>query len=147
MRTSPLFLLLPLLLAGCVRQSASYYPDEQRVRAITVRAEQQTFWNKDVDLILVASNMPDCQRRFALGTMPVAEVVVELFSAGDSAYTVRAGKTLLQIEVQNCTQMAAPDPNAIGVPVGVFRIGPGEKMDLEVLKPAADAVPVAAPPG
>jgi len=131
-----LLLLLPLLLAGCVRQSASYYVDEQRVRAITVRGEQPYFWNDAVNLLLVVSNMPECQRRFPLGDRRVADVAVELFSAGNGVFIVRAGSEVWQVEVQNCTQMAAPKLDAMGVPVAVFRLGKGDKMDLEILKPA-----------
>lgn len=140
MRKLPL-LLIPLLLAGCVKQSATFYVDEQRERAITVRAEQEYFWEEQVSLALVVSNMPDCQRRFPLGNMAVADVVVELFSVGDAVYTVRAGAEVWQVEAQNCTQMAAPKPEEMGVPVAVFRIGEGQKLDLEILKPAADAPP------
>ena len=128
-----------LLLAGCVKQSASFYVDDQGERAITVRAEQEYAWEEAVTLSLVVSNMPDCQRRFPIGAMPVADVVVELFSAGDAVYTVRAGSQVWQVEAQNCTQMAAPKPEEMGVPVAVFRIGDGKKLDLEILKPAADA--------
>ncbi len=143
MRTTPL-LLIPLLLAGCVKQSATFYVDQERERAITVRAEQEYFWEEATSLALVVSNMPDCQRRFEIGKMPVADLVVELFSVGDAVYTVRAGTEVWQVEAQNCTQMAAPKPEEMGAPVAVFRIGEGEKLDLEVLKPAAEA-PAPAP--
>ncbi len=143
MRTTSL-LLLPLLLAGCVKQSASYYIDPQRDYAITVRAEQEYFWDEHTELVLVVANMPDCQRRFPIAKVPVAEVVVELFSAGDGVFTIRSGTEMWQVQTQDCTQLAAPAPEAMGTPVAVFRIGEGEKMDLELIKPAAEAAPSAA---
>lgn len=141
MRTLPL-LLLPLLLAGCVKQSASYFIDKERDFAITVRAEQQYFWDDQADLVLVMANMPQCQRRYPIATVPVSEIVVELFDAGDGVYTMRAGSEVWQIQSQDCTQLGAPQPEAMGEPVAIFRIGRGEKMDLEL--PNAAAAPAAA---
>lgn len=136
MRKTPL-ILLPLLLAGCVKQSASYYINDSKEHSLTVRVEQRYFWEDQVELTVVASRWPDCVRVFQLITMPVDEVVLELFDAGDNTYTFRSGTQLWQVETQTCTQKAAPAPEAMGEPVGVFRVGEGEKMDLELAKPAA----------
>ncbi|MES2324969.1 MAG: hypothetical protein V4633_22155 [Pseudomonadota bacterium] len=136
MRKTPL-ILLPLLLAGCVKQSASYYINDSKEHSLTVRVEQRYFWEDQVELTVVASRWPDCVRVFRLITMPVDEVVLELFDAGDNTYTLRSGTQLWQVETQTCSQKAAPAPEAMGDPVGVFRVGEGEKMDLELAKPAA----------
>ena len=132
-----LLLLLPLLLAGCVKQSASYYINDAREHSLTVRIDQPYFWEDQVDVTVVASRWPDCVRTFPIAKMPVDEVVLELFDAGDSAYTFRSGAQLWQFDAQNCTQLAAPAPEAMGEPVGVFRLGVGDKMDFEAAKPAA----------
>ncbi|HEX9172485.1 MAG TPA: hypothetical protein VF861_07475, partial [Telluria sp.] len=69
-----LFLLLtPLLLAGCVRSSASYYIDGP-AHSLSLRAEQAYFWNDEVIVKLVAAHLPDCQRQFPMTTLPVAEL-------------------------------------------------------------------------
>jgi len=140
MRKTPL-ILLPLLLAGCVKQSASYYINDSKEHSLTVRVEQRYFWEDQVELTVVASRWPDCVRVFRLITMPVDEVVLELFDAGDNTYTLRSGTQLWQVETQTCSQKAAPAPEAMGDPVGVFRVGEGEKMDLELAKPAAPPPP------
>ncbi|ATQ73138.1 hypothetical protein CR152_00405 [Massilia violaceinigra] len=114
-------LLTPLLLAGCIKGSASYYIDDaSNDHVITVRAEQEYFWKKDITLTLVASHMPECQRVFPMTSMPVDEVSVELFSNGDDIYTVRSGTEVMQVDTLGCALLAEPAPKALGQPVGTF---------------------------
>ena len=128
-----LIVLTPLLLAGCVKQSASYYVSDARDHAITVRAEQEYVWDQNITLTVVASRFPDCQRALKLQKVVKPDVVVELFSSGDSVFTIRSGEELKQFEMQGCTELPTPAPNAIGQAVGVFRLidGRSEKMDFE----------------
>ena len=126
-----LIVLTPLLLAGCVKQSASYYVSDARDHAITVRAEQEYVWDQNISLTVVASRFPACQRAFKLDKVAAPEVVVELFTSGDNVFTVRSGDELKQFEMQGCVELPTPAPNAIGESVGVFRLGDGEKMDFE----------------
>ncbi len=135
-----LIVLTPLLLAGCIKQSASYYVSDTRDHAITVRAEQEYVWDQNISLTVVASRFPACQRAFKLDKVAAPEVVVELFTTGEDVFTIRSGDQLKQFEMQNCSELATPAPNALGESVGVFRLGEGEKMDFE---PAAAAAPAA----
>ena len=127
-----LILLTPLLLAGCIKDSATYYiAEDSNDHVITVRAEQEYFWDQTLTLTLVASRMPDCLRRFPMASVASAEdLAVELFAAGENVYSVRSGTELIQVETQGCTQLAAPAPNALGEPVGVFHFG-GERMSFD----------------
>jgi hypothetical protein len=136
-----LIVLTPLLLAGCVKQSGSYYVSDARDHAITVRAEQEYVWDQNITLSLVVSHFPGCQRAMTLQKVPKADLVVELFSSGDNVYTVRSGDELKQFETDNCTELATPAPNAIGEAVGVFRLveGQSEKLDFENTAAAAAA--------
>lgn len=132
-----LLLLTPLLLAGCVKQSASYYVSDARDHAITVRAEQEYFWDKNITLTLIVARFPDCQRAIPMNKVALDDVVVELFSNGDNVYSIRSGDETKQVEMQDCTQLADPPQNALGEPVSIFRIGEHkERMDVEMLKPA-----------
>jgi hypothetical protein len=132
-----LMLLTPLLLAGCILQSASYYVGDQRDHAITVLARQDYFWDDKVALSLVAARHPDCQRAIPLAKLPKGDVAVELFSNGESVFTVRSGTQVVQVDMQSCTQLPEPAQNALGDAVGVFRLGE-TKMGFEpVTKPAA----------
>lgn len=132
-----LLLLAPLLLAGCVKQSASYYVSEVRDHAITVRAEQEYFWDKNITLTLVVSRFPDCQRAMPMAKVPLDDVVVELFAKSDEVFTIRSGDQVMQVETQDCTLLPEPPQDAMGAAVGVFRIGEKDKMDFE--KSAAPA--------
>ncbi len=92
-----LLLLTPLLLAGCVDDSATYYIDGNQ-HALTVRVLQEYFWKKDVTIDLLASRMPDCQRRIPLGALPMSDVEIELFQSGENVYTLRAGEQAWRVE-------------------------------------------------
>lgn len=134
-----LILLTPLLLAGCIKQSTSYYVSDTRDHAITVRAEQEYFWDESITLTLVASRFPDCQRAMPLQPVPKDEVGVELFDAGDGIFTVRSGTQVMQVDSFSCTQLPEPAPDGFGEPVGVFRLG-DEKMEFEQAAQPAPAV-------
>ena len=135
-----LILIIPLLLGGCIKQSASYYISDARDHAISVLAEQEYFWDDAISLSLVAARFPDCQRAFPLGKVPGRDAAVELFSNGEGVFTVKAGTHVVQVDTQTCTQLAEPAHNALGQAVGVFRLGE-QKMGFEpvpkVASPAA----------
>lgn len=133
-----LLVLTPLLLAGCIKQSASYYVSDKRDHAITVRAQQEYFWDDSISLTLVAAHFPDCQRAIPLDKVAAPDVVVELFTSGENVYTVRSGAQVVQFDMQTCTRLADPAQNALGDAVGVFRLG-DEKMDFEPAKAATDS--------
>lgn len=128
-----LLLLTPLLLAGCVDDSATYYIDGNQ-HALTVRATQEYFWKKEVALSLLASRMPDCQRRFPLGEVPLADVEVELFASGDNIYTLRAGDLSWRVETGTCSELEAPE-QVTGQPLGLFHLDENKKMVFEKAEP------------
>ena len=139
-----LLLLIPLLLAGCIKQSGSYYISDERDHAITVRAEQEYFWDDSVTLTVVTSHFPECQRLMPLGKVPKGDVGVELFSNGDGVYTLRSGTQVLQIDTQACTQLPEPAQDALGEGVGVFSLGK-DKLEFNLAAPAAPAQAAPAP--
>jgi hypothetical protein len=122
-------LLAPLLLAGCVDGSATYYIDGNQ-HALSVRATQAYFWNKDVTIDLIATRMPDCQRRIALGELPVSRLELELFASGENEYTLRAGEQAWRVETQGCSQMEAPE-QVTGQPLGLFHLDNDKKFIFE----------------
>ena len=143
MKRSTLLVLTPLLLAGCVNQSASYYIDGPN-HSLTLRAEQEYFWNDEVTVKLVAARMPDCQRQFPMTTIPAAELDVELFSGGESVYSVRVGKQVMRIETQTCTRLTEPTQEELGERLGAFKLNGEKKMVFE--KDPAQAAPAAPAP-
>ncbi len=121
-----LLLLTPLLLAGCIKDSASYYVEGSNDHALTLRAEQEYFWSDAITLTLVASRMPDCQRVFPLSKVAAGEVTVELFASGENVFTVRSGEEIVQIETQGCTQLTLPAEGVSGDAIGTFRLNKKE---------------------
>lgn len=133
-------LLAPLLLAGCVNDSASYQI-EGNDHALTVRVVQDTFWNKDATLRLTAARMPDCQRQMELGEVSLSGLEIELFASGPNLYTLRAGEDVWQVETQGCTELEAPEANAVaGQALGSFHLDEHDKLVFE----AATAEPAPA---
>jgi hypothetical protein len=136
-----LIVITLLTLAGCVKQSASYYVSDARDHAISVRAEQEYVWDQHITLTVIAARFPDCQRAFELEKVNAPDVTVELFSSGENVFTIRSGAELKQFEMQNCAALPVPAPNAIGEAVGVFRLGEGEKMEFTPATPAPAPAP------
>jgi len=128
-----LLLLTPLLLAGCVDDSATYYIDGNQ-HALTVRVLQEYFWKKDVTIDLLASRMPDCQRRIPLGALPMSDVEIELFQSGENVYTLRAGEQAWRVETQGCSELEAPE-QVTGQPLGLFHLDENKKLVFEKAEP------------
>jgi hypothetical protein len=144
MKRSKLLLLTPLLLAGCIRQSTSYYIDGNQ-HALSLRAEQEYFWQDDVVVRMAAARLPECQRLFPVATLPIAGFNVELFSGGDNVYSLRAGKQTWRFETQTCTQLTEPTAAELGAPLGVFRLDPEKKLVFDKPAPGAAAAPADVP--
>jgi len=134
-----LILLTPLLLAGCIKDSASYYVEGSNAHAVTLRAEQEYFWSDAITLTLVAARMPDCQRVFSLAKVPAADVTVELFASGENVFTVRSGAEIVQVETGGCTQLAVPAEGVSGDAIGTFKLEDKKMEFAPVAKPAAPA--------
>jgi hypothetical protein len=138
-----LLLLTPLLLTGCLRESATHYVGEGNEHTLTIRAEQEYFWEEAARLKLMVTRMPDCQRQFNLAKAPLADVTVELFGGVDNIYTVRLGTQAWQFDTTTCTQLGDPAPTSYGEPIGVFRVEDGKMVFEKVAAPAA--TPTATP--
>jgi hypothetical protein len=132
-----LILLAPLLLAGCVDGSASYYIDGNQ-HALSLRAEQEKFWSKQVTLRLLAARLPDCQRQLELGKLPLSGLDVELFASGEDVYTLRAGDQVWQVETRDCSQIDPPQ-GELGRPLGSFHLDAHRQLVFEKAPDSATA--------
>jgi hypothetical protein len=130
MTTRPLILLPALLLAGCINESASYAIDGNE-HVLTVTVTQDYFWSKQADVRLIASRLPDCQRQFDLGKVPMADLNIEVFSTGEQTFLLRAGEEMWQVETQGCTRLPAPADNVQAQPIGVFHLDGSKKLVFE----------------
>lgn len=139
--------LMSVLLAGCVDDSASHYIDG-RDHSLTIRRQQSYFWKNQVAVSLVASRLPECQRLHPLADVaPAQDVKAELFAAGDGLWNVRLGDQLWQVETTTCNGLTElqNDPKAdLGQLVGSF-IVKDEKLVFEAV-PAGAPATAAAPP-
>ena len=124
-------LLAALLLAGCVDDSASYQI-EDKDHSLTLRLIQDYFWKKEAALHLTATRMPDCMRRFPLGEVALSGLEIELFASGPTVYTLRSGEEVWQVDTQRCTQLEAPEANAVtGQALGSFHMDEHGKLVFE----------------
>jgi hypothetical protein len=130
-------LLLAPLLAGCVNDSASYTVNNDRDHAVIVRVTQDYFWSKQASLSVLASRLPDCQRRFDVGKTSLTDLNIELFSTGEETYLLRAGDDMWQIETNNCTQLPPPGADVQAQPIGVFHMDDKKKLVFERAEGAA----------
>jgi hypothetical protein len=132
----PLSLLAPLLLAGCVNDTATYQIDSND-HALTVRVVQDYFWKKEGTVRLTAARLPDCQRQMELGEVALSGLEIELFASGPNLYTLRSGKDTWQVETTGCTQLEAPEANAVtGQALGVFHLDEQGKLVFEAAEAA-----------
>src|SRR5471032_2191786 len=117
-----LIVLTSLLLTACVDDSASYYIDgASGNHALTLHRSQAHFWNSEVDVDLILSRVPECQRRMPLAQMAADDVELELYSNGEDVWTLRAGKQLWQVDGATCTQYAEAK-GELGELIGVYRV-------------------------
>jgi hypothetical protein len=112
-------LLAAAMVAGCVDEAASY--SDANDRTLVMHAEQEHFWDNALSLQLVAANLPDCQRRFALARLPAERVDIMLYANGNGVYTLQAGKQMWRVETNTCGELAPPSAPS-GQPVGSFRM-------------------------
>jgi hypothetical protein len=141
-----LLVLLPLLalLAGCISDGAAWQIDGKE-HSISLVREQKWIWDKRLDLFVVATRMPDCQRRHRLKPATIAGLEVEVFALGDNAFHLRQGGRVYRLETQTCEGFQAldkaPDGAALGTPAGSFRTSGGEFKFVEAPAPKAPAKP------
>jgi hypothetical protein len=133
-----LFLLTPLLatLAGCIDDTANYRIGD-RDHALVVRVVQDAFWSKEATLRLIVTRMPDCQRQFNLGKVPLPGLEIELFASGPGQYTLRADDHVWKVETEGCSQLEAPDADAVtGQALGSFHLDEADELVFEAATPS-----------
>jgi hypothetical protein len=112
-------LLAAAMVAGCVDEAATY--SDANDRTLVMHAEQEHFWDKALSLQLVAANLPDCQRRYTLGSLPAERVDIMLYANGNGVYTLQSGKQMWRVETNTCGELAPPSAPS-GQPLGAFRM-------------------------
>jgi hypothetical protein len=136
--------LLPLvalpLLGGCINDAASLHIDGKD-HSLSVMREQKWPWEKRVELFVVVSRMPDCQRRHHLKSSSIGSSTVEVFSSGADSFHLQQGDRLYFVETNTCEgfrELAEPPTTGLGQKMGTFTESAGEFRFVD--EPAAKAV-------
>jgi len=121
-------LCLPLL-AGCVNDSISMIIDGPS-HAISLVRGQKLFWEKKMDLEIIVTRLPDCQRRHHLQPAVVSSgFKVEVYDLGQNTFLLDEGGKLYVTETRTCLgfqQLSAPPAEGKGELLGAFREEQGQ---------------------
>lgn len=126
---------LPLL-AACENSATPMLIDGKDHALILVR-EQNMFWKDEVTQYLLASRLPQCQRRVRIHSGRKAMVPVEVYEAGDLLFALRQGERWYLASTGTCQvqDWQKPAGQPPGPALGRFEVVRGET----VFTPAAGA--------
>lgn len=93
--------LLPLLLSACVSDGASVQFDGKE-HSLSLMREQKWLWDPTINLSVVATRMPECQRRHPLKPVSSAATRIAVYALDDTVFLLEQGDRLYEIETQTC---------------------------------------------
>ena len=116
---------LPML-AACENSATAYMIDGSQHALILVR-EKPYFWTSTVNQALIASRLPQCQRRVAIHPDRTELTDIEVFAAGDRLWALRQGDrwylaSTAECQVQDWNNAAGDPPGPLA---GAFRLKDG----------------------
>lgn len=116
---------LPML-AACENSATAYMIDGSQHALILVR-EKPYFWTETVNQAVIASRLPQCQRRVPIHPDVTELTDIEVFEAGDRLWALRQGDRWYLVSTTEC-QVQDWDNSANAPPgplVGTFRVKDG----------------------
>ena len=121
-----LALSLPLLVA-CENSATAYSVDGNRHALILVR-EQPYFWTAEVNQYIVASRLPDCQRKVRIHPDSKTLTEIDVYVAGERLWALRQGARwyLASTELCRVQDWDKPDDTPLGALIGRFRLRAGQ---------------------
>jgi len=148
-----ILVLLPLLLAGCLDDTASVRLGGND-HALTLQARQPYFWSQAVELEVVMSRQPDCHRRSRLAGATIADLGVEVFRPDEGEFAepiliLRRGADFYAVSTKSCEmQKFKAPPVKHGKRLGIFQREGGKLEFAAAPVPRAPApAPAPAPSG
>lgn len=132
-RLSLLFLIPWLAACSDQRAALELGPPQHSLTLIRVKTWP---WEKAARYSIVASRLPDCQRRHEVGPA-AAEGKIEVYSPGNDAWILKFGKRLFVVETRTCEGFApleAAPEEGLGALRGTFQMRQGT---LVVVAPPA----------
>jgi len=124
---TPWLLLMFALLAGCSDQRAAFEIATSK-HSLTLIRTQGFFWEKNAKYAIVATRMPDCMRRHAIGPGN-ANTKVEIYAPGNDAWILKQGKRMYVVETRSCegfAKLEAEPEGGLGPLQGIFQLRNGE---------------------
>jgi hypothetical protein len=111
---------LPLL-AACENSATSMRIDGKDHALILVR-ERPYVWSDEVTQYLIASRLPNCQRRVRIHPGNTAMAPMDVFEAGDLLWALRQGNQWYLASTEGCQvqDWSNPDGRPPGAAVGRF---------------------------
>lgn len=125
-KTSWLLLMLALL-TGCSDQRAAFEIATSK-HSLTLIRTQGFFWEKTAKYAVVATRLPDCMRRHAIGPGN-ANTKMEIYAPGNDAWILKQGKRMYVVETRTCegfAKLEAEPEGGLGALQGVFQLRDGE---------------------
>jgi hypothetical protein len=126
-----------MLLAGCIDDSASLQTDG-RERALSLIRNQPVFWQPTLELYLVITRLPECQRRHLLESPDGRDSKIQIFETESGTYLLNEGKNWYQADTDACTletkQPVAPTEQ--GKLLGTFEEDENGKLAFTATLPA-----------
>jgi hypothetical protein len=97
------FALLAVLpfLAACENGAVSMMIDG-RTHAVVLVREQHYFWNDTVEQSIIASRLPDCQRKVKIHPGRTAMTPIEVYEAGEMLWALRQGNQWYLVSTGEC---------------------------------------------
>lgn len=139
--------LLAVLLSACVSDRASYKIDGHNY-GLTVIREQRFFWDKQLEMSIVAARLPDCQRRHKLPMTALGDTSIALYQTGSATFVIKLSGAMYLLETTTCEgfqKLSELPPNGLGDYLGDFKEDKEGKYRFVEAPPAPAPVVPAAP--
>lgn len=140
-----LLLLAPLLLTACVDGTGSYLVDGTNQHALSLRVRQDYFWNDGVNLTLMITRLPECQRQIPLHLSAATGLTVDVYAAGERNWIVKDGESAWQVQSESCGLISDKPAAPTGAKLGSFKIVDGKVVFEAAPQAAAPAAPAPTP--
>ena len=135
-----LVLTVAALLAACSDQRVSFEINGNAHSLTLIRISGMP-WEKTARYDIVASHMPECMRRHALGEAP-RKVRTEVYSPGNDAWILKQGSGMFVVETRTCEGFARLDKapaDGLGTLMGAFEMRDDTLVFVAAPKAAAPA--------
>lgn len=134
LRRCAVLALVPVL-AACENSAVAYMIDGRQHALILIR-EQRYFWSGQVEQAIVASRLPQCQRRVAIHPGPTAFEEMKVYHAGDRLWALHQDGRWYLASTEQCLVQDWSNPGDAppGPLVGSFRVEDGKPVFIAATK-------------